>query len=289
MRTKYFWKFLLMMLSVSLTSSAADKNVNRQVMERLIKLADQPVKYLPKMVATDDDAYEYCESILSRTDKEYARDTADINARLRQAEWVLSNKRLLSPKEAKKYKNYNEVKLELLYDFARIDMEEIPVRYMLATQYCNRMLLMRAEAMKRVMPDGELEGLRYSESGSSRPWRVDFELYRDWTTKKYMLRGYIHDRNGRDQLVVCQVDKTVRQHIRSLIEKYQLQKLITYYGLPPAFPKHAQPLGGPPSWSLRLDLEGGMLSSGSDGMGLFSGSEELVGYLRQILTEAATQ
>ena len=71
-------------------------------------------------------------------------------------------------------------------------MEEIPVRYMLATQYCNRMLLMRAEAMKRVMPDGELEGLRYSESGS-------------------------------------------------------------------------------------------------DGMGLFSGSEELVGYLRQILTEAATQ
>ena len=56
-----------------------------------------------------------------------------------------------------------------------------------------------------------------------------------------------------------------------------------------AFPKHAQPLGGPPSWSLRLDLEGGMLSSGSDGMGLFSGSEELVGYLRQILTEAATQ
>ena len=34
-------------------------------MERLIKLADEPVKYLPKMVATDDDAYEYCESILS--------------------------------------------------------------------------------------------------------------------------------------------------------------------------------------------------------------------------------
>lgn len=122
MRTKYFWKFLLMMLSVSLTSSAADKNENRQVMERLIKLADEPVKYLPKMVATDDDAYEYCESILSRTDKEYARDTADINARLRQAEWVLSNKRLLSPKEAKKYKNYNEVKLELLYDLARIDI-----------------------------------------------------------------------------------------------------------------------------------------------------------------------
>jgi len=65
MRTKYFWKFLLMMLSVSLTSSAADKNENRQVMERLIKLADEPVKYLPKMVATDDDAYEYCESMLS--------------------------------------------------------------------------------------------------------------------------------------------------------------------------------------------------------------------------------
>lgn len=268
------------MMSASPGSKKDDFKKLQQTMERLLTLANDPLKIPPSFLADDDEAYDYCLGILSRSDEDYSRDTLAANEWKRTYEWVLDHQITLPPKTAKKIKNYDEESLIRLYGLSRDMLNQFMPRYGELLKYCDVQLQNRREARQRHMPEGRLISLYYSESGSSRPDPVRYSLVRDSLSGTLTLKGYVI----RMEEVTMAVGEDVAEKVCELIENHKIYQELEHYSRP-RFRGHPELLGGPPSWYFSCKLEGGTISTEAEAIMPASGCAAIAAYLHKILEE----
>ena len=275
---------LSMMLPLTLFGQAKSKKEQKKefqaTVERLISLANAPLKSAPDIIASDLRAYSYCEKILSRSTEEYQQDTAVIEEWFREGEWIRDHQMILEPQDEKKFKNYDRNKLLELYEYTSRQMWEARSRYSELRTYCDLMLQRRQEAQQRTMPTGNILSLFYEESGSSRPTTVLRQIERDTASDAMILSGYV-----REELVKTVVADSVLQRVRAMIEEYKIYQELTDYPTPPSFPEVPHMLGGPPSWSFRCELEGGTIYTASESRDISHGCSAIKRYLENQLIE----
>ena len=275
---------LSMMLPLSLFGQAKSKKEQRKefqaTVERLISLANAPLKSAPDIIASDLHAYSYCESILACSLEEFQQDTATINEWFREGEWVMDHQIILEPQDEKKFKNYDRNKLLEFYEYTGRLLWEARLRYSELKTYCNLMFQRRQEAQQRTMPTGNILSLFYEESGSSRPNTVLCQIERDTTSGAMILSGYVQH-----ELVKTVIADSVLQRVRAMIEEYKIYQELTDYPTPPSFPEVPQKLGGPPSWSFRCELEGGIIHTASESRDISYGCSAICRYLTPMIEE----
>ena len=275
---------LSMMLPLTLFGQAKSKKEQKKefkaTMERLISLANAPLKPIPDIIASDLRAYSYCESILARSTEEYQQDTAAIGEWYQEGKWIRDHQIILEPQDEKKFKNYDRNKLLELYEYTNQQLWEAGPRYYELRKYCDLMFQRRQEAQQRTMPTGNILSLFYEESGSSRPNTVLCQIERDTTSGAMILSGYVQH-----ELVKTVVADSVLQRVRAMIEEYKIYQELTDYPTPTSFPEVPQKLGGPPSWSFRCELEGGMIYTASESRDISQGCSAICRYLTPLIEE----
>lgn len=280
----------LMALLVPLSALAISKKKQKREaimkikpdVERLMRLAEEPLKLPPAIVATDQAAYDYCGGMAWRSEEDYARDTATVNAWLDEMKWVDRHLISIPVEDWKYFPGYNQEKLNMLYSYAFGALAEMSPRYAVLCNYCNGVLKDQQEARARQMPEGKVLTLDYEESGGSRPVSVFYKLFRDSVSGRVVLQGHDFESRSSEPLEVS-LDETVMDSVRIIIEKHKIYKELRYYSLPPSFPNAPLPCGGPPAWYFRCHLEGGTVKTGSDGVSLSSGCSEVAHYLSSLL------
>lgn len=250
-------------------------------------MAKFPELRVPSFVDSDEHAYAYCCGVLTRSDEQYAADTAAVGRMEQQYRWLMDHHTMLTPKEAKKYKQYDPAMLTFLYDNAGRQMSEVMPRYHKLRDYCNRHREAYRKARSQTMPEGRVLGLEYEEYGSSRPDPVLYEIVRDTASGRMMLLG-CESRRTADRLQErpqVEVGDSVLDKVRALISEHSIYKVMAYNEEPPAFPKCPQPLGAPPSWRFRCQFEGGTVACSSSHSTTPEGCRQLLTLFRRLLRE----
>lgn len=235
----------------------ADDNKDwREAMQIIIQVLDRgkvTETEIPGLLLDDEVAKTYCMNILNISDEQYSRDTARVNAVICDAQWITEHQILpddgMSKKLAKK--KYDTGKLDEIYCWAENVLHSVYPRYGILTDFCDRQLRLRREALQKTMPGGKLISFYYREYGSSRPDEVIYELRSDISTGHWQL-------NGRE------VADTVAYKVRELAERGKAYQCLSHYMESPHFQDAPHTLGGLPSWQFCCKFEGGEINSESE-------------------------
>lgn len=269
----------LFMLPLSLLAdNKKEQQEQMRTIIQVLQLEKVAQAEMPAFVSDDQKARDYCQTVLSRSDEEYAQDTACVNKMLNDAQWIY--KHVIIPDEKMKKKlvkqKYDPVKLDDIYAWAEQFLREVPSRRAILTTFCDKQLQRRREALQRIMPDGPLVSLSYREYGSSRPTTVQYALVHDAEAGCWKLNGH-------------EVDNTVAVEVRTLIERHKTYQCLSRYDEAPSFPQAPPVLGGPPSWEFICRFEGGAVVTGSECMPVPSSCSLIVSYLSKILKEVCVK
>lgn len=276
----------LMVMPVSLPAlTISKKKQKREEMmrikpdvDRLIQLAEDSLKLPPTIIADDQAAYDYCNGMAWRSEEKYAKDTAAVNAWYREMQWINQHQYVIPLKDRKFFPGYNQEKLDILFSLAEQKVAETSSRYALLRRYCDGVSEQQREARARTMPEGRVLYFDYEESGGSRPVDVFYRLYRDSLSGRVVLYGHDFETRSYEPLKI-NLDESVMDSVRLLIEKHQIYKELRSYTLPPSFPKAPLPCGGPPDWSFRCGLGGGSVQTRGNGVDVPDGCIEIKHYL----------
>lgn len=258
-----------------------NKKQRQQDIQRLIDLKNNPERSaVLGLLINGDYCFDYCMGAYRRSEEEYAKDTAAIQAVCQQNKWIIDMCQSLTEKEMKKYHLEDHGQLIALAVF---ELENTAMRYSAMTKFCEGVFQMRREAAARSMPTGKVKHFIYEEYGSSRPDPVCYEVQVDSATGKATLFGAAnHRRRGQEERPQVAVGEEVLDTICQLIEKHKVYQELSNYSRP-RIPGVPEVTGGPPSWYFTCELEGGKVSTGGDQVNPSLGCVRIAEYLDNIL------
>lgn len=241
-------------------------------MERGERVMKEPV---PGFLTDDREASDYCRHVLDNSDGKYTQDTARANRIVREAEWLTRHVVRPEGKADRKLvkQGYDLSRMMDVYCWAEMMMSDVSPRYGTMKTFCDKQLQSRREALGRTMPGGALVKFEYGEYGASRPnpHEVQYTLKRN--------------DDGRWMLNDREAGQEVADRIRLLVEQNETYRCMDCYAEPPSFEHAPHLLGGPPSWYLRCEFEGGTISTGSECMPVPASCSVIVKYVIDIYKE----
>ena len=247
--------------------------------------ADSVERHIPNFLWTDQDAYNYCDNVASMTDEAYATDVAAVNSWFDECNKLLSEYTDLSYTVDMKIQEKNPVDPSYSAMYYRM-MNDMMPRWETTKKYCDNVRESIRQTKMRTMPEGHLNTFRYSEYGSSRPDPCELTLKHTEDGKLLLSSVFRDEKYNYDHPFTIEVDESVCDTIRHMIERDKIYQYRRIYTTPPSFPQCPPVPGGPPSWYFIAKFEGGDISIEATQQYIFPSCLKVANYLHGLVREA---